>query len=243
MPVFHRVDRIVFWLLILGGLFVALMTVTGDNMPLSAAASACACLGLRRLFNAINHHVKTRGRKARRRYARSLMKQWLFLSEAKAKEKIAALTDDLPADGAFCLLPLSPTYKAFDADTILSIWKKSQSETHITLAAFCPATVEAKQWAKELKNPRVTLLDGPFLERRIVDSCPVVPASFREEKRPTMSSDWVGRLLRQVHPVRAGLYALSLLALYLLGGGLLRLVGFGAFCALALISAGRREAA
>ena len=240
MAVFHRIDRILFWLLLLGVLFIAAMAATGDNMPLAAALASAICLGFEKLFHALSAYMKCRSRKARRRYARSVLAQWALLPEDEAKEKIKKLFAGLPTpridEGPLSLLPLSPASDSFNADAVIALWKKSRNEPHITLAALCPAQADAKQWADKLENPSVSLIDGPCLEKRFIQTCPVVPASFSEAKRLSPPADWIERLLKRAHPAKAGIYALFMLLFYLLNGGLIRLAGFGVLLTLALLS-------
>ena len=240
MTIFHRVDKILLWLMPLGALFTGFMTLTGDRMPLSALLASAACLGLKRASEAFLARMRGRSRRARRRYARSLLSQWALLPEAEAIKKLRALFESLQrspcADGPLLLLPLSPASGSFNADCVISTWQKSQGESHITLAAFCPAGMDARRWAEKLDHPSVHLIDGPMIEKQIMETCPVAPAAFSEAARSTLTPDWRERLLRRIHPVKAGLCALLMLLLYLLGGGMARLVAFGLLFALTLLS-------
>ena len=78
MSVFHRIDKMMFWLLLLGGLFLSAMLLTGEDILLSAALACGVCLGLSRLFRTLQARFKGRSRRARREYARAVLSQWLI---------------------------------------------------------------------------------------------------------------------------------------------------------------------
>lgn len=243
MSVFHRIDKILFWLLLLGGLFLSAMLLTGEDILLSAALACGVCLGLKSLFRALQARFKGRSRKARREYARAVLSQWLTLSDAEAENSLRTLLKPTlePENARLILLPLSPTSNAFDADAVISAWKANREAPHLALAALCPASAQAKQWADKLDRPSVSLIDGDMLEKLFVEACPAVPESFhaaRQQRR--LPAGWFRRFLRQIHPIRAGLYALSALLLYLLSNSAVHLAAFSLFFALTLLSIGLR---
>lgn len=244
MAIFHRIDRIILWLLLLAGLFLCGMALTGENIPLSALTAATACLGLRRVSDALLARFRGRSRSARRSYARAEMTQWLLLPEAQARDALEKLVRRLPEhrldEGPLIFLPLSPTSAAFDADIVLSVWRKNRGKAHVTLAALCPASAQARQWAEKLDCPTLSILDGKALEKLFVEACPAVPPSFLEKRRRALPADWGQRLIGRIRPFKAGLYALVMLGLYFLGGRLIHLAAFAVLGMLALLGIRRR---
>ena len=170
MTVFHQIDRILFWLILLGALFAGCMALSGDQMLFSAVFACAACLGMKRLFQAASARMKGRSRKIRKQYARAELTRWALLPADEAKGNVIALFNDFhPAEAPLLLLPLSPASKSFDADAVISAWKNSQGESHLTLAALCPANEEALRWAEKLEHPTVSLIDGPMLAKQIIE--------------------------------------------------------------------------
>ena len=242
----RRLDRIVMWLLILSSLFCAFMSALGENMALSACLAAAACLALRALLRRLSARFRGRSRRARRRYAKALLGEWLLLPEHETREKLRALfaSSGRPMQGKLIILPFAPDSTALNGDLALALWRAHKGERQITVAAFCRAEESARQWARRLGRPAMSIADGETLEAMLMKVCRVAPASFSQpdEKRVRLP-DALRRLIRRVNPVKAGCYAAAALALYLISGRLIYLAAFGAFLAMASLSVYRRRAA
>ncbi len=242
----RRLDRIVLWLLILSGLFCAFMSALGENMALSACLAAAACLALRALLSRLSARFRGRSRRARRRYAKALLEEWLLLPEHEAHEKLRALfaSSGQPVRGKLIVLPFAPDSTALNSDLALTLWRTHKGERQITAAAFCRAEESARYWERRLENPTIYIADSDTLEALIIKTCRAAPVSFSQadEKRVELPNA-LRRLIRRVNPIKAGCYAAATLALYLISGRLIYLAAFGVFLAMASLSLYKRRAA
>ena len=241
----RQIDRIVFWLLILAGLFVGFLALTREKIWLSAALSALGCLGLRQIIPRVRAWYERRSRRARREYARAVMNKWLIESPEALHETLnELLARRLPGFSGgetLILLPLSPASSAFTADPVLAHWREHRGEESITLVGFCRADSSARSWANKLEHPAVRLVDGDALEDILMREYPIVPEEFRRKEKRRRLSDALDRLLAErVSPVKAALYALLMLAAYLFSGRWIYLAAFGLLAAMGMMSAKRR---
>ncbi|MBQ8952702.1 MAG: hypothetical protein IJ048_01175 [Clostridia bacterium] len=243
MDFFRRIDQIVLWLLVLAILFTGIMALTNGRIIPSGMAAAALCLGLRRLFSAVQDRLKGRTRGARRRYAQHFLDQWAMLPEEGSKREITALLSRrhwLAADERLVVLALSPASTAFDADAVYAAWQRNRNETRLCLAALCAAQPQAQQWAEKLHQPSLRLADRKTLLALIVDETPVVPASFHPKRQRISVAELLGRIVRQIKPVKAAFYAALMLGLYALNGSAAHLAAFGLFFALTVLGLRRR---
>ena|GEM_PF-4645678 len=240
----RRIDRIVLWMLILCALFVGFMAASGDRIPVAAGASALSCLLLRRLWEGVRRRFGGRSRRARRQYARLLLNQWLLLPPEEMRDKLRALlVRRLPGyspDESLICLPFAPTSRALDADLMLSQWRAHRGEARIVLAALCPADPSARQWAEKLSRPTLRVVDGAALEDMLIREHRAVPAGEEGARKSALSPAAFRRLLGRVHPLKASLYALLALGLYLFSGRLIYLSAFALLFTMAALRAARR---
>lgn len=205
------IDGLVFWLLTLCALFLAFMTLTGERIIPSCMLAALNCIGLHALWTRFSEPLRRRSRSMRREYAHFLIDEWAILPENELLHTLMLLLPSNDNPEKIVVLPYAPSSRALNADALIAC-RRAHPQEQLIAVALCPADRSAAAWAQRLS---IKLVDGKRLRQLVMAAHPVVPDTFRVQKKRRISLPTYGVFVEQINPLRSGLYAALTLTLYL----------------------------
>lgn len=206
-----KIDRLTLFLLS-GALFYLFFLNAWHNIP-AACALAFSCCAL------LNHLLGRRPVyfKCTKAQADAEILRIACLPEENALQEAESLLRLRYPDETFkaVILQKHPSGSISTGD-VFSIWKKHAGEEAVAITATCSADGRAVAYSKELKKPRIAIIDSRQLSH-IIRTCGSCSAPSRTTIRHTFR-----RLCLRISSCRItgknAFFALTLLAMYLLMG-------------------------
>lgn len=201
-----KIDRAAFTALGAAGLYAIFLNM-GMGIP-ACCALAFIGMALARRLSAL----WPRRYRASRAQAEAAVRGIAMMPDEAALSALRALT------GRDALIPaLRHPSSTLTADAVYQIWRGERGAEGLAIAATCPAGPDAVEAAEALG---VTLIDSRALQRRVrVTGLCVPPEAPRPGLALRLRRAWRG-LVGRPASLRAALYGLSLLLMYLATGAL-----------------------
>lgn len=222
------IDKIALWLFASAAALAFAMTVTGGNMLGSILTAFAVVMVLGAVVDRIpDKRMILRGERKRR--SRNLIRKWALADSETVLDEMKKLIPELICEGGgrrIVLVQMIPGAGKLDENQLLRLWKDHRGTDGIMIISTADASDGARALSEELKGPDVSLTDCGMLIRRL---CPVIhrlPDKEIKNERRISTKICIARLIREIRPVRTGVYAAVSLAFFLLTRSKIYLTGF-----------------
>ncbi len=212
------IDRAALWGIAIIAAFFLWMSWSGGQILLSMLATFALIFVLRLLL----HRLPERRwvfRQERIRRAQALLNEWALMSDpSRVLQALGCLLPTLTQSESNppLLIQRLPCARALDANELMSIWRNHIGDTQLTIIVTGPADATAKATASRLKTPEIRLIDSSDLTQAL-SRLSLEPHDLPKEKKRFPSLQTIlYRLIESIHPVRAGLYGMLFVLLYII---------------------------
>lgn len=211
------IDRIVLFIISAVGFYFFFLN-TWNSIPLACSLSFICCA----LINHLIYRRPSRFHCSRQQAAAEILRIAYLSEEAAALHMEKLLRFKYP-DEAFKVVPiLKHPSGSISAGDIFSVLKKHRGNFNIAVCCTCAAAPRAFTYAKEFYSPKIAIIDQRGLARIIRES-----GFYKDEPKKHRPAEIARSIFRCISyrrfTVRDGLFALTLLSLYLFLGNLLYL--------------------
>ena len=213
----YWIDRAVLWLFTAAASFFLMLVLTDRKIILSLFFAFLIVCALRMLVRLLPEKRWVR-RSERLHYANQLLKKWALMSAQEALHSIRQVLPDLLNSEDWqkvLLVQRMPCAQPMDVNSVLSLWRTHINQSELILLVTGPVDTDAASLLPELSQPTVRLVDSKILLRRLLPTIRSIPAAELKKERYAPLSARIAQFLKNIRPVRASLYSLLFLAVYL----------------------------
>jgi len=232
-----QIDLAVFWLITTLSAFFLSLSLS-DGRLLFAIPSAFALVLLLRLLICRLPEKHRIQKKERIRRIHRLFFRWTIIDKKQALCEIQSLLPDLYEESVWPTVQLIQhpyDCEAMHSDRLLDIWRNSRRCDSLHLLITGNVHSDVISLLPELSAPSVHLIDAEQLKRRLIPLIHTLPMepSKKEQRKPL--SVRAAQFIRSFQPIRASLYTIVSLILYLLTHSAIYLVSSLMFLAQLLL--------
>lgn len=212
------IDHAALWGIAVISAFFLWMSWSGGQILLSMLATFALIYVLRLLIHQLPEK-RWVFRQERVRRAQALLNEWALMSDPdqvlQALGRLLPTLTQTESDPPLLIQRL-PCAHAMDANELMSIWRNHIGKRQIKIIVTGPADATAKTTASRLKTPEIRLIDSSDLTQAL-SRLSLEPHDLPKEKKRFPSLQTIlCRLTERIHPVRAGLYGVLFVLLYII---------------------------
>jgi len=211
------IDRAALWLFASAAALFLILVITDGNVVLSIIAAFAIVTAIRYLAGKLPDK-RWIFRSERMRRAKTLIRKWTLMETTAAFDEIRHTLPELLTEEEWKnvqLIQMLPESGSMSANRLLDIWREIRSEEQVAVIVTCSADDAAHFLTNDLSAPKIHLIDGNTLMRKLMRKAHLLPKADRKNERHASISDRIARLTENIRPIQTGVYAAASLLIYL----------------------------